>query len=724
MANSSEPTRKSGVKFLREGFRALLSDQITLPRATLEAFRRGRANVRARHERATLDQLASRHAELLPEFKHISSSELLEHFRSRSSPSFFSGFDKSDVTATRFRDLLPGEAERVIESAQQVARHHRWPLLGFGVQEFGREINWRCDPISKRVWSLDYHGDVALWQSDGSDIRVLWELNRLAHLVTLGQAYSLTGDEEFAREFFAQVESWREQNPVGRGPNWACAMEVALRLMNLLAAFSCFRQSTQLSEERLLALLTLFNQHAAHITRNLEFSYIATSNHYLSDVAGLLWVAIALPELSAATQWREWALPEFFREIDKQILPDGADYEGTSGYHCFVLELFLYTFVLLRANRIEVEDKYRRKLHAMLVYLRGIVRPDGITPFVGDNDGGHIFFNPRSANDHSYLLALGAAVFAESEFKLNGSEIPPELLWLLGEEGLQTLQQLEVTIEPPSQVFHDAGACVLKHDDLFLMLTANGDHSGRPSSHRHNDLLSLEVFANGRSFIVDPGTYVYTGDLRERHMFRSTAYHSTLEIDNEEQQTIDEGTPFKIGREAHAKISLWKSTPEYDQIVAEHTGYERLVNAVTHRRTVTLYKHDRWWLIEDEIAGKGEHEVVGRFHFDTGLATDVLEDRGVVVRDAVSDSQICIWPLGDLPGPEFESQFVSRHYGSKSPSITAKWSTKITAPWKVRWAIVPVAAGEDVEERINNVRSFIQSRLENQTLDIGLGTLN
>ena len=324
-----------------------------------------------------LDELASQPLSLHPEFQRLSPSELLDHFRNRSTPSFFAGFQNANETGAKLRDLLPEEAERLIQPAHWIVKNHRWPLLGFGEQEFGESINWCRDPLSGRMWPLDYHRDISLWHNDGSDIRVLWELNRLSHLITLGQAYALTGDENFAHEFVSQLESWREQNPVGRGPNWSCAMEVALRAMNLLAAFPCFRRSPNLTEERLLSLLTLFEQHAAHIRRNLEFSYVSTSNHYLSDVAGLLWLGIMLPELRDANEWRDWALAEMLCEMDKQILPDGADHEGSTGYHCFVLELFLYSFQLCRVNKIEIQDMYWRKLHKMLDYLRGIVRPDG-----------------------------------------------------------------------------------------------------------------------------------------------------------------------------------------------------------------------------------------------------------------------------------------------------------------------------------------------------------
>src|SRR5207253_10484602 len=154
-------------------------------------------------------------------------------------------------------------------------------------------------------------------------VRVVWELNRLAHFITLGRAYAITNDENFSGEVFRQLASWRAQNPVGRGVNWNCAMEVALRAMNLLAVFALLLHAPQMDELTLKELLKMFDQHGAHIRRNLEFSHIANSNHYLCDVTGLLWLGVMLPELEAASEWREFGLRELLREMDKQILADG-----------------------------------------------------------------------------------------------------------------------------------------------------------------------------------------------------------------------------------------------------------------------------------------------------------------------------------------------------------------------------------------------------------------
>ena len=272
-----------------------------------------------------------------------------------------------------------------------------------------KEIQWTRDPLSNYAWPLDYHRDIKLVRTDGSDVRVLWELNRLGHFLTLACAYSVTKDERYSTEFFAQLRSWAAQNPYGHGPNWACAMEVALRAMNLLAAFEIFRHSPQLDSDFLQFFLRLLQQHGNYIRRNLEFSYIATSNHYLSDVVGLLWLGLLLPELRDAGAWRDFGLDQTLREMDKQVLADGADFESSTGYHRFVTELFLYSFMLCRANNIAIEKRYWSKLHQMLVYIRAYLRPDGFAPLIGDTDSGQVLpVVRRRADDHAYLLAIGA----------------------------------------------------------------------------------------------------------------------------------------------------------------------------------------------------------------------------------------------------------------------------------------------------------------------------
>ena len=526
-------------------------------------------------------------------------------------------------------------------------------LLTLAEQLIHQKFDWNRDPRSGYLWPLDHHRDLKLMRNDGSDIRLVWELNRLGHFLTLGHAYKLTKDERFTTAFVDQLRSWYEQNPYGRGPNWQCAMEVALRAINLIAAREMFRESPQLDTQ---FLLTLFQQHGNYIRRNLEFSYIATSNHYLSDVAGLLWLGVMVPELRASKRWRDFGLKELLREMDKQVLPDGADFESSTGYHRFVTELFLYSFLLCRENGISLGQQYDNKLRAMLLYIRGYLRPDGFAPLIGDTDGGQFLpFQHRRADDHGYLLVVGADVFNDAELR---------------------------DAERGAKAFPNAGTYIMRHEDLYLCFNTSGAGIDGRGSHGHNDKLSIEVSAGECAFIVDPGTYVYTGDLQRRHDFRSTAYHSTVKIDGVEQNTIERDLPFVIGDEARPFVLHWGE----DKIVAEHYGYQRLKDPVIHRRTVTFNKPERAWLIEDEFLGTAvEHLFEIRFHFAPGLEVSPSEAT-VDARDPKTDLTLTVRSLSLSGSPELEQQFTSRNYGEMSESLTACWRVS-GPPQKLSWKL-------------------------------------
>jgi hypothetical protein len=649
-----------------------LRGEVKLTTAAREAWRRGFESLEQRRERVKVLNYTKKPADL---WQRQSPEKSLRHFRGNRDVEFFRGFSER-ASVDFYRRQFPTQTAELIASANRILDEHCWPLLGFGERCFGAEIEWRRDPLSGYVWPLDYHGDISLMRGDGSDARVLWELNRLGHFVTLARAYFITNDERYSAEFFSQLRSWDEQNPYGRGANWTCAMEVALRAMNLVAAFHVFRQSPQFDNDSLEFLLRLFQEHGNYICDHLEFSHLATSNHYLSDVAGLAWLGNFLPEYRDSEYWQNLGFVDLLKEMDKQVLADGADYEASTGYHRFVLELFLYSFLFCRVNEDEIEPKHWNKLHQMLIYVRSYLRPDGFAPLIGDTDSGQVLpMQRRGADDHAYLLAIGAVVFNDPGLKLQGVEAPEELFWILGEEGVRTLQEMSVSDRyAGSQAFPHAGTYIMRDGDLYLCFNASGAGIDGRGSHGHNDVLSIEVSAGGRAFIVDPGTYVYTADLVKRHEFRSTAYHSTVQIDGLEQNTIRVDTPFVIGSEARPRVLEWKTSDDFDRVVAEHYGYP-----VTHRRTVTFDKRERFWLIDDEFFGEGEHVYEARFHFAPGVDVRVngatVEASGLVVALLNLEVEAVL-----------ESRPVSRDYGEMSEAIAGCWRIEGTVS-KLRWKI-------------------------------------
>jgi hypothetical protein len=699
------------------------------PRAAAqEVARRAKETLEQRRERARLDELNHQPARLREDFARIRASDLLAHFRSRVRPKFFPGLADAKRSAELQEELFGDETSELIARAHRIVDEHCWPLLGFGEKCFGThasgmqpargvrtdkdEIQWNRDPLSGFDWPLDYHADIALIRNDGSDARVVWELNRLSHAITLGRAYAITDDERFTEEFLRQLGSWRARNPVGRGVNWNCAMEVSLRAMNLLMALALLLRSPRLDEFALKDLLQMFDQHGAHIRRNLEVSHIANSNHYLCDVAGLLWLGVMLPELEAADEWRRFGLRELLAEMDKQILPDGADYEASTGYHRLKAEAFLYSFSLCHLNGIDIEERYWTKLRGMIEYMRAYLRPDGRAPLIGDSDGGRILpIADRAADDHEYVVALGAAVFQDSKFKILNSKTPEEILWILGEHGVTDFHRVRPAAGPASSDFPNAGIYVLRDRDLYLLFNCSDSGMNGRGAHGHNDALSIEVSAGGVPFIVDPGSYVYTANLRERHLFRSTAYHSTVQVDGEEQNSIDEGVPFVIGNEARPRVLQCEIGSEVEVIAAEHDGYRRLASAVTHRRTIRFDKTKRFWEIEDELIGEGTHDLAFRFHVAPELDAAKVDDEAIELVHPGSGTRLLIKcqqpdrqgrPVS-LPLPELEPQYSSTDYGAKGESVSVCWKITTTLPFGFRFLLIPICAGEDQEERLKLV---------------------
>src|SRR5205814_8467892 len=178
----------------------------------------------------------------------------------------------------------------------------------------------------------------------------------------------------------------------------------------------------------------------------------------------------------------------------------------------------------------------------------------------------------RAADDHEYVISVGASVFQDAKLKIQNSKLPEEVLWILGERGVRDFDRVRPSADPASSDFPNAGVYVLRDDDLYLLFNCSDAGLNGRGSHGHNDVLSVEVSAGGVPFIIDPGTYVYTANLHERHLFRSTAYHSTVQVDGEEQNSIDESGPCVIGNEAKRRLLKCDIGAEQGVIVAEHDG--------------------------------------------------------------------------------------------------------------------------------------------------------
>jgi len=584
-------------------------------------------------------------------------------------------------------------------------------ILSHRITVFGREfqmgplIDWHADPFTQVRWPLLHYAEMPMRAGHGSDVRTVWELNRLQHLPALGRAFALTGDETYSDEFLLQIASWYEENPPRFGVNWTVAMEAGIRAVNILAALGLFRASRNMTEEVVELILKMMLAHGRFIRSNLEFSHRAASNHYLSNLIGLYSIGMMLPELKESRAWVSYSAPRLLEELDRQVLPDGVSYEGSTSYHRFVLEIFALFFALSRASRVDLPGKAWERLERMFEFTRHYLKPDGTAPIIGDSDDGRLLkFRERPAIEHSYLLSLAAVLVENDAFK-QSSRLDEEAIWWFGEEGREAFESLSAAEDQAqSRAFDDAQIFVQRRGPFYSIIDC-GDHGANGhGSHAHSDALSFEIFAFGRTFLRDPGTFVYTADERWRNTFRSTPYHNTVRIDRRDISRVSEGQVFALGPNVAPRVNRWESTVERDVLDAEHHAYADLAEPVIHRRVFTFEKQEGFWIIRDIFEGRGEHGFEFFFNFDSGLEVAVEDENRAVARDLARNRE---YALAVIPrnGNDLEvrraRRWTSEAYGTRTRSSGIIYRAARTVPFEVVFLVVPFRAGE--EERLEKV---------------------
>jgi hypothetical protein len=462
--------------------------------------------------------------------------------------------------------MAAGVAE--IEALAESILAHRFPMLGL-VIETGPTIDWRRDyvhgissgtPYFRRSPYLDF--------ARVGDHKLIWELNRHQYLVLLAQAFLLTGRREFLDEVFRQLEDWMGQNPFLRGINWASALEVAFRALSWCWLYQLV--GDQLPAPLRGRFLTELYRHGRYLELNLSV-YFSPNTHLLGEAVALHALAVLFPGWPRAARWAQTAGRIVEEQLERQVRADGSHFEQSAYYHVYALDFFLLHYQLAGQP-----EKQRAMLLRMAEYLAALMGPSGILPLIGDDDGGRLF--------HPY-----------------GDRTK------FGRATLQTcagvLGQVDST---GSRLFSDAGVAVMTGGDAHIVIKAGpfGEGSG---GHSHSDVLSLVARLGDREILIDPGTYTYVADPKERNRFRGSAAHNTVRIDGRDQ-ALPAG-PFRWNQKPTVTISQWTSGARRDFLDATCT-----YGGLTHRRRVLLVKPDLVMVLDTVEGGPGEHLVEQFWH--------------------------------------------------------------------------------------------------------------
>ncbi len=558
----------------------------------------------------------------------------LDSSKIRSASHFFLPLDSSskDVKMPAYSEE---EKEKIIVHADQVVGH-KFDLLGSGLVDLGQKINWHKDFISGKVWPNVKSDQIeTLDLDDESDIKVPWELSRFQHLPSLGKAYLLTSDEKYMNEFVTEITDWQFENPLGVGVNWAGPMDVAIRAVNWIWAYRFFKDSESIDEKFWIEYFhSLFN-HGLFLRANLERPPIR-SNHYISNLVGLLFLGMFFKDTLDGRRWTKFAMIELEREMEAQVFADGVDYEGSIPYQRLVLELFLTATILLQANDGDFSNGFMKRLEKMVEFVGSYTKPDGSIPMFGDADDGRLQILSEDTrvniNDHRYLLAIGAVLFKRSDFKTAAGKFWEEAWWLLGDEGKAIFDRLpESNGRQTSIGFHDGGFFVMRNESSHLIVDCGPVGFKGGGGHGHNDALSIELFLGGYPLVTDSGTYTYSADLNARNRFRGTTAHNIIMVDDQEIAELGSGIQlWKISDVAKPRLIKFESDDCKDLFIGEHFGYQESLGVIC-RRSIFFDKKNEFVVVKDEIDGSGKHKLELNWHLVPSVVSLNSEKKEAIV---------------------------------------------------------------------------------------------
>ena len=627
----------------------------------------------------------------------ITDKELLSKFYEQGKISFFPSFFDLDKTASVFKSRFGKETSDFFVNKARKICDGKIDLLGFENLKIGKNVDWHYEPVSGKKSPLKHWKQFdELDASETGDKKIIWELNRHQHFFILGVAYALTKDEEFAAVFVSHLSGWMEQNPPSMGVNWLSSLEVSFRLISWLWAFHFFKDSPSFTPDVFKKALKYLLIHGKHIENYLS-TYYSPNTHLTGEALGLYYLGTQLSFLKGASNWQEKGKEILLNQLDHQILPDGVYFEQTTWYHRYTTDFYLHFMLLARLSNekisADLQDKLSNKTQKLLDFLTYSTSPDGTTPIIGDDDGGrNLPLTNALSNDFLGTLAAGAVMFNREDYKFASRKPSQEILWLFGVEGINIFDSLEETSPDKSKAFKEGGYFVMRdgwsESDNYLIVDA-GEIGSLNGGHGHADTLAFQMATNGKSILLDSGTYTYNSSKALRDYFRSSEAHNTLTIDDKSSSKA--GGKFSWDIKAKPTLYSWLSQNRFDFFEASHDGYQRLKESpATHTRSILFLKND-YWIMRDFVGTKGEHSYSLNFNFDSESSPVVKNSNDLQYVSEINSSGfgLDIFTFGDNGKWEEKDSWVSNCYGNRAKSKVIQYKSVGKGPQEFFTFMIP-----------------------------------
>lgn len=376
------------------------------------------------------------------------------------------------------------------------------------------------------------------------------------------------------------INKWITENPYGKGTGWE-PYPTSLRIINWI---KWHFKTNSLSAEAKLSLWHQVNWLAGRP------EYHLLGNHLLINAKALLFACVIFGLDKHSAIYRK-ALKILKKELSEQFLNDGAHFELSPMYHALAMEDLLDLYQLkssLPSNfpGQEIEEKFLNGMNWL--------------HYMSYRSGELAHFND-CANDIAPTL---------SELKELGQKV-----------GLKGALNSDIKFN----YFKNSGFVVLKNETVHLIADIGDIGPDYLPGHAHADSLSFELSIKGQRVIVNSGTGEY-GLSQERLRQRSTAAHSTIELDGKSSSEVWSG--FRVAQRARITEVEICGDDNRVELSAVHDGYTRIKSKSLHKRSWKL--NDSSIEIIDEVSGTG-NSVQLRYYLHPDIHVEI-HDESVLLR--------------------------------------------------------------------------------------------
>ncbi len=457
-------------------------------------------------------------------------------------------------------------------------REHR--LMSVGVLcDFGKEnpVDWQANPTYNgyREWT--------------------WQLNRHNELKMLAHEYRKTGERWLADTAAELFVSWvrqavRPEDCPGYMTECWRTIECGIRMgANWPYVLFSFYNTEAFTDDILVDWYKSVWEHGRRLSRNHM-----TGNWLIMEMNGLAQIGLLYPQLADSERWLKQALASLEEELDRQIYPDGFQYELSTGYHDVVVNNYQRLAEVAEAFGRPLPGGILDKLAKACELDVKLMMPDGTVPDLND----------------------GTRRKVEETCRIRERILPKNerLKWVTEKQESGRPDYLSAALPWSGFLAMRTGWTAQDTWALF-------DAAPFGRAHQHEDKLSVLFYAGGKLLLTEGGNYAYDSSEMRKYVL-STRSHNTVRVDGKDQNRLKnyEWKEDEIRKEAGL---LWKIGKHWDYGEGSYTeGYGDELSGPVHNRRVFFHKERQngrppFLVVVDRMNGSEPHQYEWLWHVDS-----------------------------------------------------------------------------------------------------------